>query len=984
MAQRSVVRFIALVAALAVLGYTAAWSVGALGPQGPRLPQPLADLAAALGVASVSLPDDWTLDKNPPEKAAELGLTAPLGEMAEPFASEAANAAWRTFREGRNAKALEQAEKVWLTLGEDSNADKAKADHERRIFAFLLAQLRWTEGKKSAAIAAARVAAGHPALGISALRWLVARADEAGLSHVVLALIGDRNEPSLRLARARALRRNGEFRSALAELGAVNAPKGTALLRRVQVERARALAASGQDDASVAVMRELLATGGKSNQAEELADWLLGSSDAVWQKRLEKRPQDAIAVLDALVFTAQRRRYPRAIPALKALSETASRDPAVACHALSWLAKCHDRKAEFDKSLAVLAGLKDRCDADAEVRKAVVALQVAEDPLGSGDIAFRTGRALAIQGKIEGGPWLKKAVDQGLNGQEASDAKLLLLVLSDPSAREVLEKQGPVAAQDYAERDMIDVAVWRVALQRLIDKKWQAALDLLDRLAAARDQGTAPAGETAQLETGFDDRDWAMGRAEYFAARALLELNRKDDALRRWRSVVQRHPLSYYAQMALAQLRKLGIDKLDSLTATPDAVATGPEITSTLLADVRIQRARKLGQLGWHDEAGEELDAAGLGRDSERTQKWQLGDPAQLWARAAMDDEAGRWTASHAVGRDALRAYTTAWPHDGNRAAWKLAYPRGYRALMDAAAKEFDLHPSIVYAICRAESGFNAKVESFAHAFGLLQLIVPTAKAMAKGLDIDATAETLKLPPVNVRLGAKFLKQLLTRFEREQQMAAGYNAGGGAVGRWRKQRGDWPMDLFVETIPFRETRDYAKRVSSTIAVYRNLYYGVPAFELALTQKALPAGDDPATEPSGQAAPFPIPAQVTPKVESDALESATAPTVAPTAVIAKPASKIAKVTRTHRGSKAMKAQSLGRAKLSVAAKNAVTLKVSAKVASSKAAKQGVSKSAKSQLSKTKVSADRPQGHAKAKVKGGKPVLVGKAEGKKRRR
>jgi soluble lytic murein transglycosylase len=151
---------------------------------------------------------------------------------------------------------------------------------------------------------------------------------------------------------------------------------------------------------------------------------------------------------------------------------------------------------------------------------------------------------------------------------------------------------------------------------------------------------------------------------------------------------------------------------------------------------------------------------------------------------------------------------------------------------------------------------------------------------MAKPLGLTATPQTLREPAVNTRLGARYLGKLFERFEREAQMAAGYNAGGGAVGRWRKQRGTWPLDLFVETIPFRETRDYAKRVQSAIAVYQHLYAGKAMPLFALDQKALPAAEEPATEPGKPAAnpppkPQPAPASGKPTKPDPAAKPATA-------------------------------------------------------------------------------------------------------------
>ncbi len=866
--QRSCGAVALAIAAVAGVAGAAAWY--ATGGPG-RLPPQLDRWAASWGVGATALPADWTLDTEPPASASELGLTAPLGQLALPFASESANAAWQALREGKAAKALELAEPVYKTFVAKTDA---KSVAERQLFAFVVAQARWQAGKRSEAIAAARTAAGHPALGIAALRWIVARADDAGLSQVVLTLSKNRNEPALRIARARALRRNGEYRLALAELDALVAPAGTALARRAQLERMRALSGAGQEDQAVAVARELLSRGGKSTQAEEVVDWVIGSSDTVWQRRLLQRPADAPLVIDALAFTAQRRRYVRAIPAFAALGELAGVTESARCQALSWQAKAHDRKAEFDKSLAVYTKLRQDCDKDDAQRKAHLALRIDDSALGAGELSYRTGRALALQGKAEAAPWLKLALKQGMGGLDGDDAATLLQVVDHADAREVLEKQGPIAALDYAERDMVDVAVWRVALQRMIDKKWALALPLLDRLAEVRDRDEVPTVAKSAAQARYDDRDWGRGRADYFAGRALVALGKPEAAVKRWQRIVRRHPLAYYAQMALAQLQQAGQGDTAALTQSSSTAAAGPELDAAALADPRVQRARKLGQLGWHDEAVEELDAAGMGRDSSADAHWMLGDPARQWSRAALDDEAGRFTASHGVGRDQLRAYALQWPNEGNRLAWQIAYPRGFRTVLDAAAKEFELHPSIVYAICRSESGFNPKIESSAHAYGLLQLIVPTAKAMAKGLDIDATVETLKQPEVNGRLGARYLKKLRDRFERDQQMAAGYNAGGGAVGRWRKQRGDWPMDLFVEMIPFRETREYAKRVSSAIAVYRNLYHGEVAYALALTQKPVPTSEEPATEPSGQAAP-PAVAPAPKPADAEALESVVA-------------------------------------------------------------------------------------------------------------
>jgi len=789
---------------------------------------------------------EWAIDTGRvPDAPGDPKLTAGLGHIANPFEQNDARKAFDLYRGARLPEARAAAERAWQTPALDGA--------ERSLFAFLLVQLRSSADDKAGALLAARTAATHPVLGPYALRYVASRADDQGLSTIVMGLLQGRTDPASRLLRARALRRSARSADAAAELAELTAEKDSSLGRKIQAERLRTAHARGQETEAMALARNLMAA--KSNQAEEVVDMLIGTSDEIWLDRLKKRPEDGAALLDALIYTAQRRRYTRAIPALEALANQDGVALAVRCHARSWAAKALDRKGAFDKSLAHYAVLEKSCG-DPAVR----ALVVDEAALGPGDVSFRMGRAQLLMGNGSGAALLKRALGQGLARRDAEDARTLLQTLEKiPEALAVLKQRGVTVAQDYAERDLIDVAVWYVAMDRMVAGKWREALMTLDRLAEVRD-GDTTAKAQATLSSGvdrdlarYDDRDWARGRADYFAGRALDALGKHAEAVLRWQRVVKRHPLSYFAALSLAQLQD-GHDDRDVAAVEPDlqpqaSETSGPRISSEVLADPRVQRARLLGVLGWADDAGDELDAAGLGRDVNATQRWANGDPGGAWTRAALDAEAGRFIASHLVGRDLLRRYAMTYPNDANREAWQIAYPRAFQPLIDAAAKEFGLHPSIIYAICRSESGFNPRVESHAAAIGLLQLILPTAQAMAKPLGLTADAQTLRQPAVNVRLGARYLKLLLDRFEREAQMAAGYNAGGGAVGRWRKQRGDWPLDLFVETIPFRETRDYAKRVLSAIAVYRNLYDGEPLHAFALTQKSVALVEDAATEPA---------------------------------------------------------------------------------------------------------------------------------------
>jgi soluble lytic murein transglycosylase len=141
-------------------------------------------------------------------------------------------------------------------------------------------------------------------------------------------------------------------------------------------------------------------------------------------------------------------------------------------------------------------------------------------------------------------------------------------------------------------------------------------------------------------------------------------------------------------------------------------------------------------------------------------------------------------------------------------------------------------------AIMREESAFNPRIESFANALGLTQMLVKTARRFTNR---PVSRETLLDPARNLEVGSKYLAFLLDRFHRKEPLViAGYNAGEGAVERWMGERGDLALDEFLETIPYDETRNYTKRVLASYLTYAWLYDPArPVPELAFSLKAPP-------------------------------------------------------------------------------------------------------------------------------------------------
>ena len=141
-----------------------------------------------------------------------------------------------------------------------------------------------------------------------------------------------------------------------------------------------------------------------------------------------------------------------------------------------------------------------------------------------------------------------------------------------------------------------------------------------------------------------------------------------------------------------------------------------------------------------------------------------------------------------------------------------------------ATLEGLKIEPGLVYAIMREESGYRPKIVSVSGARGLLQLMPETAERVARESQLDDfSPDDLFEPGVNIQLGSDYLSTLLRRFDGRTSAAIGsYNAGPQAVARWVN---DGPVedDIWVEEIPYDQTRGYVKRVLRSLHAYRVLY-----------------------------------------------------------------------------------------------------------------------------------------------------------------
>jgi len=156
-----------------------------------------------------------------------------------------------------------------------------------------------------------------------------------------------------------------------------------------------------------------------------------------------------------------------------------------------------------------------------------------------------------------------------------------------------------------------------------------------------------------------------------------------------------------------------------------------------------------------------------------------------------------------------------------------LTHPIPYPAQVLEASSREQIAPYVLYGMMREESCFDADVVSRAGAIGLMQLMPETARAVAKKMDLSLNVDDrLGDPGVNVSIGAWYAADLLRAGKGSAAwMLAAYNAGPGAAGQWIRPgvHGDDSVDA-VESVDYRETRGYVKRVVESANVYHALYF----------------------------------------------------------------------------------------------------------------------------------------------------------------
>jgi soluble lytic murein transglycosylase len=252
--------------------------------------------------------------------------------------------------------------------------------------------------------------------------------------------------------------------------------------------------------------------------------------------------------------------------------------------------------------------------------------------------------------------------------------------------------------------------------------------------------------------------------------------------------------LNFYASLATEDL-----GRTPALPAAPAALSSSERDAAK--TNPGLNRALLLVDLGLRDEARREWNFSLRG----------MGD-RELLAAARWACDRSDWQLCINTAERTRGEIDTA-----------LRYPMPFTAAITQAANAAGLDPALVFGLIRQETRFMPQLKSSVGAAGLMQVMPATGRWVAKKIGMDwRNPEVISDPLVNLRLGTSYLKLVLDDLGGSQAMAAAaYNAGPGRPRRWREGP-QLETAIWAENIPFKETRDYVKKVLSNASVYSAL------------------------------------------------------------------------------------------------------------------------------------------------------------------
>ena len=324
---------------------------------------------------------------------------------------------------------------------------------------------------------------------------------------------------------------------------------------------------------------------------------------------------------------------------------------------------------------------------------------------------------------------------------------------------------GDVDKQDLSSKDK--ELMLRIAIGA---QDWDEILDTIDTFPPALQQSD---------------------RLLYWTARAYEETHQENEAQLIFDTLARRH--GYYGFLAADRL------SMDYTITNPTEYDVDLESLNTMEDLPDILRARELYMVGQVADARREWQ-----HSSRNFNNKQLLQAAQLSQSWGWHDRA-IFALARTPYRDAL----------------ELRFPLAHEVHISNSAEHNDIEAAWVFALIRQESAFISDARSRTGALGLMQLMPRTARQVGKQLKIrKLRSHDILDVKTNIRLGTNYLSGRYKYFNQHKVLAtAAYNAGPHRVKKWLPEAGSVPADVWIDTIPYKETRNYVKNILAYIVIY---------------------------------------------------------------------------------------------------------------------------------------------------------------------
>lgn len=353
----------------------------------------------------------------------------------------------------------------------------------------------------------------------------------------------------------------------------------------------------------------------------------------------------------------------------------------------------------------------------------------------------------------------------------------------------------------------------------------QAQFDLAWRAHEAKNFADSSKQLTEHLAFYADKNTDNRGRAGYWAARDSERAGKLAEARALYQAMLGRYDANWYGYLAkqrLDTMLKNGNAPAKTFAADSQvgrAVAnlqtvTVAEETAGAKEDLAVAKADELNNIGLDEWALEELNQA----------YESVGNSPKVNLAIA---RIYRWQEDNVRALNVLKRsfpdYSQMKPEEMTKEEWDVFYPLSNWEIIVQESRARNLDPYQVAGLIRQETVFMSRARSSARAYGLMQVLIPTAQMTARkyGVSRTITEDALYEPRLNIQIGTAYMRDQIDKFGRIEYVAAAYNAGPLRMVQWRSIPGE--IDEWAEAVPFKETRGYIQGVVRNRLQYERLY-----------------------------------------------------------------------------------------------------------------------------------------------------------------